>query len=115
MPLKGAVVTNLFTYINNAAAPNAVLPFLETAKMIPFLPHSFILYPLNTIAASPGCLSNNSPLSSRERKVFPNYVQSGQVHSNLFLQSYNSRAGFTKPCALLKLDFLTSAYKKCMR
>ena len=24
-------------------------------------------------------------------------------------------AGFTKPCALLKLDFLTSAYKKCMR
>ena len=26
-----------------------------------------------------------------------------------------SGAGFTKPCALLKLDFLTSAYKKCMR
>ena len=24
-------------------------------------------------------------------------------------------AGFTKPCALLKLDFLTSGYKKCMR
>ena len=24
-------------------------------------------------------------------------------------------AGFTKPCALLKLHFLTSAYKKCMR
>ena len=23
-------------------------------------------------------------------------------------------AGFTKPCALLKLDFLTSAYNKCM-
>ena len=25
-----------------------------------------------------------------------------------------SGAGFTKPCALLKLDFLTSAYNKCM-
>ena len=24
-------------------------------------------------------------------------------------------AGFTKPCALLKLEFLTGAYKKCMR
>ena len=24
-------------------------------------------------------------------------------------------AGIMKPCALLKLDFLTSAYKKCMR
>ena len=24
-------------------------------------------------------------------------------------------SGFTKPCALLKLDFLTSAYEKCMR
>ena len=28
---------------------------------------------------------------------------------------HTSRAGFTKPCALLKLDSLTSAYKKCMR
>ena len=24
-------------------------------------------------------------------------------------------AGFTKPCVLLKLDFLTGVYKKCMR
>ena len=28
---------------------------------------------------------------------------------------FTAGAGFTKLCALLKLDFLTSAYKKCMR
>ena len=29
--------------------------------------------------------------------------------------SHSTGAGFTKPCALLKLDFLTSAYQNCMR
>ena len=29
-------------------------------------------------------------------------------------QGSSPGAGFTKPCALLKLDFLTSAYNKCM-
>ena len=34
---------------------------------------------------------------------------------NMFAELCTPGAGFTKPCALLKLDFLTSAYKKCMR
>ena len=31
------------------------------------------------------------------------------------IRGSQSGTGFTKPCALLKLDFLTSAYQKCMR
>ena len=45
----------------------------------------------------------------------------GQADTNSFRNDtvatkvYRPVAGIMKPCALLKLDFLTSAYKKCMR
>ena len=53
------------------------------------------------------------------------YNRSGPLHSQCRSESHagghggryagpKPGAGFTKPCALLKLDFLTSAYNKCM-
>ena len=44
---------------------------------------------------------------------------SGAARTSVLLRithaGISSGAGIMKPCALLKLDFLTSAYKKCMR
>ena len=53
----------------------------------------------------------------------PDYeVSEARINSDIDLEpetykflSRAAGASFTKPCALLKLDFLTSAYKKCMR